>query len=62
MTCGGTCWCCSKEVLDRIEALAPDLEPLRREMREGFADLRRTMNDRLVPLETYVRQQQSRDA
>jgi chromosome segregation ATPase len=51
-----------EEVLDRIKALAPDLEPLRREMHEGFADLRRTMNDRLVPLEAYVRQQQAREA
>lgn len=48
-----------EEVIDTIKALAPDFEPLRREMHQGDAEVRREMNDRVVPIEEYIRQQQS---
>jgi uncharacterized protein YoxC len=45
-----------EETLDTIKALAPDLEPIRREFRAADEALREDINRRLDPLEQAVRE------
>jgi hypothetical protein len=44
-----------EEALDRMQTLASDPEPLRREFRAADADLREDLVQRLEPLEAFVR-------
>lgn len=44
-----------EEVLDRIQALAFDPEPLRREFKAGISDLREELVRRIEPLEAAAR-------
>lgn len=44
-----------EEVLDRIQTLAFDPAPLRREFRAGDAALREEFNRRIEPIETAMR-------
>jgi archaellum component FlaC len=44
-----------EEVLDRIAALAPDFGPIRREFTAADNELREQINQRLNPLEAWVR-------
>jgi outer membrane murein-binding lipoprotein Lpp len=45
-----------EQVKDQIVALAPDFVPIRREFRAADADLEQRIDDRLVPVETWVRE------
>ena len=48
-----------EDTLDKIEALAPDHAPLRREFRQADAELKESIERRLDPLEAFVRKQSS---
>jgi chromosome segregation ATPase len=49
-----------EEVLDRIQALAFDPAPLRREFQSGIAGLRQELIQRIEPLETAARRKHRR--
>lgn len=44
-----------EDLVDRITALAPDFEPIRRELRSEIAELHESTDRRLVPLEAAER-------
>ena len=44
-----------EELRDDIKALGEHDAPTRREVRQGFADLRERLNNRLIPVEAAVR-------
>ena len=44
-----------EDTIDRIAALAPDFEPIRREFKAGDAELREDIDRRLTPLEAAMR-------
>jgi uncharacterized coiled-coil DUF342 family protein len=46
-----------EDTIDKIKALAPDFDPLRREFREADAKLADALDKRIVPLEVHVRLQ-----
>jgi hypothetical protein len=44
-----------EDTIDRIKALAPDLEPIRREFKAADTELRQGIDRRLSPLENEAR-------
>jgi chromosome segregation ATPase len=54
---GGQMRALHEDTIDKIKALAPDFDPLRREFRAADAELADQLDKRIVPLEAFARQQ-----